>query len=110
MANAPPWYQRVMTVPDPIPPERLAEYEGVRDLLMQYASPDDVEALPAAEWVAHSALGDQHLYKDMGFSDRSQVRALLEAHFPAFAAENTKDMRWKKFIYRRLCGWEGFSA
>ena len=77
---------------------------------MTYAAPDDPGPAKAADWIAHSALGDQHLYKDMGFSDRSEVRALLEAHFPQFAAENTKDMRWKKFIYRRLCGWEGFHA
>ena len=99
-----------MTVPDPIPADRVGEYEAVRDLLMQYASPDDAEASRVASWIAHSAMGDQHLYKDMGFADRSQVRALMEAHFPAFAAENDKDMRWKKFIYRRLCGWEGFHA
>jgi nitrogen fixation protein NifQ len=99
-----------MTVPDPIPVDRIAEYEAIRALLMTYASPDDASAANAADWIARSALGDQHLYKDMGFSDRSEVRALITAHFPQFAAENTKDMRWKKFIYRRLCGWEGFQA
>jgi len=99
-----------MTVPDPIPADRIAEYEAVQALLMKYASPDDADAASVAEWIAHSALGDQHLYADMGFSDRSQVRRLMEAHFPRFAAENTKDMRWKKFIYRRLCGWDGFQV
>jgi nitrogen fixation protein NifQ len=99
-----------MTVPDPIPADRVAEYKAVQALLMEYASSEDPDAASMAEWIAHSALGDRHLYKDMGFADRSEVRALLEAHFPAFAAENTEDMRWKKFIYRRMCGWEGFHA
>ena len=99
-----------MTVPVEIPSDRRDEYEAVQALLMSYAAEDDADAARVAEWIAHSSLGDQHLYKDMGFRDRSQVRALMEKHFPEFAAENDKDMRWKKFIYRRLCGWEGFHA
>ncbi len=91
-----------------IPADRRAEYEAIQALLMGYAAPDDAEATPLAEWIARGALGERHLYVDMGLSARAELRALLEAHFPAFAAENTEDMRWKKFIYRRLCGWEGF--
>ncbi len=99
-----------MTVPAEIPPERREEYEAVQALLISYAAEDDPDAPRVAERIAHASLGDQHLYKDMGFTDRSQIRALMEKHFPAFAAENNMDMRWKKFIWRRLCGWEGFHA
>ena len=99
-----------MTVPWDIPDQRRPEYEALVELLMAHAAPGDTDARRVAEWVSHSALGDDHLYRDMGFADRAEVRALLEAHFPDLAAGNTKDMRWKKYFYKRLCGWPGFET
>jgi nitrogen fixation protein NifQ len=46
----------------------------------------------------------------MRLSDRAELRTLLEQHFPELAAGNTKDMRWKKYLYKRLCGWPGFEG
>ena len=34
----------------------------------------------------------------------------MRESFPALEAANDKDMRWKKFLYKRMCGWSGFSA
>ncbi len=42
--------------------------------------------------------------------DRSELRVLLQTHFPELAAGNTRDMRWKKYLYKRLCGWPGFQG
>jgi nitrogen fixation protein NifQ len=46
----------------------------------------------------------------MGLVNRSELRTLLFTHFPTLAAGNTKDMRWKKYLYKRLCGWPGFDG
>lgn len=87
-----------------------AEYDALVGLLMEAASPEDGEAPGVAAWIARSALMDGHLYKAMGLADRSEVRALMEHHFPAVAAGNDRDMRWKKYLYRRMCGWPGFAG
>lgn len=94
---------------EPIPRERLREYEALHALLMNEASPADREAPAIADWIARSSLIDGHLWQAMGLSERAQVRALMERHFPALAAANDRDMRWKRFFYKRLCGWQDFS-
>ena len=33
-----------------------------------------------------------------------------ELAFEPLAANSVMDMRWKKFIYRRLCRWGGFNT
>lgn len=35
---------------------------------------------------------------------------MMRESFPTLYEANTKDMRWKKFLYKRLCGWSGFST
>ncbi|NTV11887.1 MAG: nitrogen fixation protein NifQ, partial [Zoogloea sp.] len=34
---------------------------------------------------------------------RPALSALLGRHFPALAAKNVHNMRWKKFVYKQLC-------
>lgn len=77
---------------------------------MEHAAGDSAESHRIAEWVASSAVQPGHLWRSMGFSDRGELRSLLETHFPTLAAGNTKDMRWKKYFYKRMCGWPGFSG
>jgi len=79
-------------------------------LMLEFADPADAEAPIVADAVARGALEDGHLWKNMRLGSRAEVRALLEAHFPELAAGNTKDMRWKKYLYKRLCGWPGFEG
>jgi nitrogen fixation protein NifQ len=93
-----------------IPATRWAEYEGLVTLLLEYADPSDEQAPAVADAVARGALQDGHLWRNMRLSGRAEVRELLEAHFPELAAGNTKDMRWKKYLYKRLCGWPGFEG
>ena len=99
-----------MKVPSDIPANRGVEYEGLVKLLLEYADPADSEAPGVADAVARGALHDGHLWRNMQLADRAEVRALLETHFPELAAGNTKDMRWKKYLYKRLCGWPGFEG
>lgn len=90
--------------------ERRVEYDAIVELLVRERTPGlDIEAAErVAGLIAAGCFGEQHLWRDLGLSSREELRAMLEAAFAPFAAGNTRDMRWKKYIYRRLCRWEGF--
>ncbi len=93
--------------------ERSAEPEEeelmVRTLLMQNCA----EAGPVPHWlasiVARRTLESNHLWEDLGLAMRTDLSKLLLRHFPRLAEKNTRNMRWKKFLYRALCEAEGFS-
>ncbi len=53
--------------------------------------------------LAVGCMGYGHMWKDMGFASRAELRALLTAASPRVVARNVHDMRWKKFLYRELC-------
>jgi len=93
-----------------IPESRREEYEQLLRLLLDNASTKDDETVSRAEWIARSALEPGHLWVSMGLKERGDLRAILHESFPALEAANDRDMRWKKFFYRRMCGWEGFTA
>ena len=76
--------------------------------MLENAAPNDPEAPAVAERIATAALEPGHLWRAMGLTDRADLRELFETHFPALAAGNDRDMRWKKYLYKRLCGWPGF--
>jgi nitrogen fixation protein NifQ len=93
-----------------IPAERRREYEALVGLLMESASPDDALAGSVADRISRASMQPGHLWRAMELEDRGELRALFENHFPALAAGNTKDMRWKKYLYKLLCGWPGFEG
>ena len=93
-----------------IPENRISEYQGLVKLLLESADPQDADAPAVADAVARGSLQDGHLWRNMRLQDRSELRVLLETHFPELAAGNTRDMRWKKYLYKRLCGWPGFQG
>jgi nitrogen fixation protein NifQ len=41
--------------------------------------------------------------------NRRELSWLMERHFPALSQRNTRDMKWKKFLYRVICRDEGFA-
>lgn len=98
-----------MMVPDSAP-ERDEERRQLVALLMDSAEVDDEETRRTAEWIARSALEPGHLWRAMGVESRDEVRRIMRERFPSLEAANDRDMRWKKFLYKRLCGWSGFSA
>lgn len=79
------------------------EIEALEELFAEFApdaSPSD------RAWhriIAHACLGGDHLWSDLGLGARTELRALLTAIVPQLVAENTQDMRWKRFFYRQLC-------
>lgn len=89
-------------------PERSDEETLLIDLLAGHAG-----AEPAAAWlptlIARRAMRPDHLWQDLGLDSRAELGRLLARHFPTLHAGNTTNMRWKKYLYRRLCEAEGFA-
>jgi nitrogen fixation protein NifQ len=103
-------YTYLMETHADIPTERRNEYDALVRLIMEYASPDDPRAAAVADRISRASMQPGHLWRAMELDDRSELRALFETHFPTLAAGNTKDMRWKKYLYKLMCGWPGFEG
>ena len=90
--------------------DRRVEFDAIVEMMMRERtkSVDADRANAVAQAIAAGCLGERHLWRDLGLRSRPALRAVLEEFFGPFAAGNTEDMRWKKYIYRRLCRWEGF--
>ena len=86
--------------------ERRDEVEDVQRLLLDHADPDATtpeERHEIAWTLACATLGDRHLWQDLGLPSREALSALIADAFPALAALNSQNMKWKKFFYRQLC-------
>ncbi|RQR74456.1 MULTISPECIES: nitrogen fixation protein NifQ [unclassified Burkholderia] len=57
---------------------------------------DDADCV--ATIIAHACLRPDHLWRDLGLDGRAAVSALLDRYFPALAARNVANLRWKKFL------------
>nr|WP_245431715.1 nitrogen fixation protein NifQ [Mesorhizobium atlanticum] len=90
-------------------PELDAEEDLLRELLLSHALPGDPTSARFAKIIARRAMRKHHLWQDLGLFDRTELNRLLATHFPALAAGNTHNMKWKKYFYRKLCEAEGFS-
>lgn len=90
-------------------PEQAPEAEDLLALLLADRAYGD----PLEEWLAQMLVaacqGGRHLWEDLGVWSRAELTALLRRHFPALARANHRDMKWKKFLYRRLCDLEGLT-
>lgn len=86
---------------------RMAERNELVEMLFHHARLETPFATQAAIIVATACLSPMHLWKTLGFSERSQLREFLEHNFPSLAELNTKNMRWKRFFYLQLCQSEG---
>ena len=87
--------------------EREPECAELRNLLLQHAVSDDEETRWMAEVLVAGCMGGDHLWQDLGLWSRKDLTRLLQNNFPALAAKNDKDMKWKKFLYKQLCVAEG---
>ncbi|WP_353642866.1 nitrogen fixation protein NifQ [Mesorhizobium sp. WSM2239] len=89
-------------------PEPDLDEELLRGLLLAHARPGEEASARFAKIIARRALRNDHLWQDLGLFNRAELSRLLATHFPTLAAGNTKNMKWKKYIYRKLCEAEGF--
>lgn len=82
---------------------RLDEFADLLELLMAYRKDRTIQGEWVARAVAAGCMGDNHLWEDLGLASRASLSALLNAHFPTLVAQNTHNLRWKRFFYRQLC-------
>jgi len=88
----------------------LDEFTDLLQLLLDHRTLPDEHHRAIAHLVATACMGTDHLWQDLGLPDRRALSTLLSGHFPALAAKNTGDMKWKKFFYKQLCDREGINA
>ncbi|MCP3405540.1 nitrogen fixation protein NifQ [Bradyrhizobium sp. CCGB01] len=81
----------------------------VRDLLLAQRSTKGEISRWLAAMIARRAMEPNHLWEDLGLRERAELSRLLARHFAPLAAQNAKNMRWKRFFYRRLCEDEGWA-
>ena len=84
---------------------RADEIEDVAALLVESAARH--RGADPVRWLAHAmacaCLGGNHLWQDLQLPSRQELSTLLQDWFPALAARNTRNMKWKKFFYKQLC-------
>lgn len=83
------------------------EEPDLRQLLLDNRTSDEECSAWLAAMVARRSLGANHLWQDLGLTNRGELSRLLIRHFAPLALRNTKDMKWKKFFYRELCQFDG---
>ncbi len=105
-----PGARRLFSIDDA--PERVfldEEETQLHALLSRFKA----DASPLCAWivsiVARRAMSQRHLWQDLGLLGRGELTRLMKERFPALAAANVENMKWKKFFYRQLCALEGFS-
>ena len=85
----------------------LPEWEDLQKLLLDHRAGKRESELWMADIVATACAGCDHLWQDLGLGNRDELSLLMRINFPALAAANTGDMKWKKFLYRQFCAAEG---
>ena len=88
----------------------LGEFFDLLQLLLDHRAVADEQHRNVAHLVATACMGGDHLWQDLGLPERKALSALLSEYFPALAAKNSGDMKWKKFLYKQLCEREGINA
>ncbi|PLX83150.1 MAG: hydrogenase [Desulfuromonas sp.] len=48
-----------------------------------------------------------HLWVAMGLTQRPQLSAAIRRHLPGLAEANSRNMRWKRFLFKQLCDQNG---
>lgn len=92
----------------PIWDARLLEEKTELDkLLLMYRAGLDESELWLSLIVATGCMFGNHLWEDLGLWSRRDLSELMIRNFPALAAKNDRDMKWKKFLYKQLCIQEG---
>lgn len=86
---------------------RQAEREELLTLLEEHCAGRDESEHWVAGIVTAACMGGDHLWQDLGLWSRVDLSRLMTQNFPALAARNTRDMKWKKFLYKQLCDREG---
>ena len=87
--------------------QREEEMLDLRELLMENRTLGTESEAWMADIVIAGCLGNDHLWQDLGLWSRSDLSKLMLENFEPLARCNDKDMKWKKFLYKKLCETEG---
>ncbi|KAB2928248.1 MAG: nitrogen fixation protein NifQ [Candidatus Contendobacter sp.] len=85
----------------------LEEKDELISLLDFHRAGRDVSERWLSVIVATGCMANDHLWQDLGLWSRRDLSELMMRNFPALAAKNDRDMKWKKFLYKQLCEQEG---
>jgi nitrogen fixation protein NifQ len=88
-------------------PERHPERDELRHLLFVHLAGEEMSERWIADIVVAACMAGNHLWQDLGLWSRQDLSTLMTRNFPALAAKNDRDMKWKKFLYKQLCIQEG---
>jgi nitrogen fixation protein NifQ len=84
----------------------------IRSLLVSYLPCDaHGDTPPPSLWLAQILAARTahpgHLWRAMGLFARTELTAAISRHLPALMHDNTRGMRWKRFLYKKLCEQSG---
>jgi nitrogen fixation protein NifQ len=88
-------------------PPLQVEFPDLARFIGAHADPAVAGASDVAVILATGCMGAEHLWQDLGLPSRRELSQLIAVNFPALAHANSRDMKWKKFLYRELCQREG---
>lgn len=80
----------------------------LRELLWRFRTVPDSYTSLMSVLIARRATRPNHLWQDLGLTDRGELSRLMLRHFALLARRNTQDMKWKKFFFRMICRDEGY--
>lgn len=98
------------TVPNPgqsLDLSRTPEADDLLQLLLQGRTKGNQSEMWMAQILVAGCMGADHLWQDLGLWSRQDLSRLMTHNFQTLAAANTKDMKWKRFLYKQLCSAEG---
>jgi len=87
--------------------ERMPEKDDLITLFSGYRAYRSASEIWISYILTAGCLGSNHLWQDLGLWDRQQLTRLMSINYPALAAQNKKNMKWKKFLYKQLCSEQG---
>jgi nitrogen fixation protein NifQ len=85
------------------------EEQQLLALFQRYRCNDSRESVWLAAALTRRCMSPNHLWQDLGLKSRAELGRLMSDWYPALAARNQNNMKWKKFFYRCLCEMEGFT-
>lgn len=97
------FYTQALTNDPSLAAKAIDEFDDLAALLLEYRAQPTEQLAWLALAIASAAMGENHLWQDMGLPSRQVLSELMSHFFPALAAKNAADMKWKKFFYRELC-------
>jgi nitrogen fixation protein NifQ len=105
-----PKVELVIRHAEEITDQREPERDDVLGLLLEHRANRNMSEQWMATVVTAACMANDHLWQDLGLWSREYLSRLMKQNFPALAAKNVHDMKWKKFIYKQLCEQEGINA